>query len=223
MSKKIIIVLIEIAIILGILTISSQASGEEVKFKVQSSQAENQKEVSIKVDMESQADFVAANFELKYDVSKLEYVNSKKGEILETGIMALVNNNSETGKISIAYVANPTEANHTKEAGNLVTVTFKIKSEATGTVDLNLACTTLKKQDGTVLTPNITQGNITIVSKENIETIPSIENQPSAEAPNSGNQEKPNQAIVGVKNEKEQNAIATNSDNKVQENTQVAD
>lgn len=171
---------------------NSQAGGEEkVGFKVESSSVENEKEITIKVDMENSANFVAANWELEYDTTKLEYVSSEKGAVLKTGMMALINNDSATGKISIAYVGESSTTDFTKQAGNVLTVTFKTKPDVEGTANLNLSCTILKQKDGTSLTPNITQGSIAIVKKD-----------VSTTTQDSLNQKEENTTIVDNENEK---------------------
>lgn len=162
-NTKIVIVLLVIALLIKIIPINISKATSNTIFKVISQDGQVGDEITVSIDMANEAEFAAGNFELTYDNSKLEYVSYDKGAILNTGIMALVNPDTENSKISIAYTANPADTNQLKSAGNLLKVKFKIKDNAQGIATVLFNCTILKKSDGTEVENSIEQDNVSIL------------------------------------------------------------
>lgn len=169
MKKTIISVILIISLLVNILIqtiypIKSIAVAGTATFRVSSTKAIVGDEVTISIDMLEESEFAAGNFALTYDNTKLEYISSEKGEILNTGLMSLINPDTENSKISIAYTANPTDTDQTKQAGNLLTVTFRVIDGAGENANLDFACTMLKTKNGTVVNTSIESGKIQILN-----------------------------------------------------------
>ena len=134
---------------------------ETTQFKVSSITCKPGNEVDIDIEMINDSDFVAANFELLYDKSKMEYMEYNKQEIMNNSAMSIVNNDENTGKVLIGYVGNPENKNNVVKAGKILSITFKINKELN---DLDIKpefkCTTLKKSDGTDILSEIEQSII---------------------------------------------------------------
>ena len=105
-----------------------EAASENVKFSVSSKSGKIGEKVSIDIDLNNISNFTSANLVLNYDITNLEFVSYESGEVLETGAMSIVKDNSELGKIAIGYVANPEKENEMVQPGNIVKLVFKIKA-----------------------------------------------------------------------------------------------
>ena len=164
MKKKVILTILISLIIFTILlpyALESKVVAQNtVDFEVSSKTTAEGEQITISVDMKDASNFAAGNFTLNYDKSKLKYISSTKGQVLEDGMMAMIENNDVAGKISIAYTADPENKTQLKQAGNLFTVTFKVIGGKGTNADLKLQCTTLKVKDGTAIPYTIKQGTI---------------------------------------------------------------
>lgn len=131
-------------------------------FKIQDIKVTKGQEINIEIELLNDSDFVAANFEYKYDGDSLEYINYKIGESLKDGAMTIVNNDDKNKKILIGFVAKP-EGEKTIKSGKIIDIKFKVKEALTKNKIENIFdCTTLKKEDGTDINSNIQQGTIEI-------------------------------------------------------------
>ena len=148
-------------------TINVSKAVDEVAFSVSSTSGKSGDEVTININLDTASNFASANFVLEYDTTKLTYVSYTEGEVLETAAMCIVNNNPDTGKIAIGYIADPTATDQTKEPGNMLKIVFRIESTTTETTDLNLVCSELKDDPGTDIPNTINQGKIEISGTSN--------------------------------------------------------
>lgn len=124
--------------------------------------------VTVNINLQNSVEFVAGNFELTYDSSKLSYQNYAIGDSLKksdgTANGTLYLNTTTSGTIKIGYMSDVTEESTTKNAGVLLSLTFNVV-DGTGTVtDLDLICSTLKTADGTNVGTTITNGTIQILT-----------------------------------------------------------
>ena len=124
-------------------------------------------EVTLTINLDKELEFAAADLTIEYDASKLEYVKYTGLDILNKSAMNIVKNNTETGKVAIGYVSNPDANSLNKEPGQMLSVTFKIKNGASGTIDVNLICTTLKKDNSDSIPVSDAQAKITVLASEN--------------------------------------------------------
>lgn len=186
MNTKILKIAIFFIIIVCLLSINNiTRATDSVIFSVISNRGKSGDEVIIDINLDTVANFASANFVLEYDTTKLEYVTYYKGEILETATMCVVKNNSDTGKVAIGYVANPTDPNQTKQPGNILKVVFKIISDDTEITNLNLSCTELKDDPGTDIVNTINQGKIEIIKNGNLQEKDKITNKTDSNEDNS--------------------------------------
>ena len=131
-------------------------------FKIQDIKVTKGQEINIEIELLNDSDFVAANFEYKYDGDSLEYINYEIGESLKDGAMTIVNNDDKNKKILIGFVAKP-EGEKTIKSGKIIDIKFKVKEALTKNKIENIFdCTTLKKEDGTDINSSIQQGVIEI-------------------------------------------------------------
>lgn len=168
MNRKMIKIIICMMIAICLFsTINISKAADEVAFSVSSASGKSGDEVTININLDTASNFASANFVLEYDTTKLTYVSYTEGEVLETAAMCIVNNNSDTGKIAIGYIADPTATDQTKEPGNMLKIVFRIESTTTETTDLNLVCAELKDDPGTDIANTINQGKIEISGTSN--------------------------------------------------------
>ena len=168
MNRKMIKIIICMMIAICLFsTINISKAADEVAFSVSSASGKSGDEVTININLDTASNFASANFVLEYDTTKLTYVSYTEGEVLETAAMCIVNNNSDTGKIAIGYIADPTATDQTKEPGNMLKIVFRIESTTTETTDLNLVCAELKDDPGTDIPNTINQGKIEISGNGN--------------------------------------------------------
>jgi LPXTG-motif cell wall-anchored protein len=139
---------------------------DTAEFKVGIASGEKDDTVEVTVSLENDSNFVAGNYELDFDSTKLEYVSYTNGQILNEAGMSIVSDNDvSNGKVIIAYTANPTEKSHDREKGSLITVKFKIITDTLGKTDLTFSCSTLKQEDGTDVPVNVTNGYVDVIKK----------------------------------------------------------
>lgn len=158
----IIIIIIIAAMILNYKK-QQEKTDNDVIFEVTDIIAASGEEVTINIKMLKDLDFVAANFELLYDSSVMEYIKHEKGCVLENGAMAIVNHNKDTQKVLIAYIGNPQDEMQTVEKGDLLSITFKLK-DSIRDIDIipQFKCTTLKQKDGEDVPNIVKQGTISV-------------------------------------------------------------
>ena len=189
--SKIILLLI---IILGIGCIYNccEAASENAKFSVSSSTGKIGEQVSVDVNLNNSSNFTSANLVLNYDATNLEFISYESGEVLETGAMSIVKDNSEVGKIAMGYVANPEKANEIIQPGNIVKIVFKIKGTKVEENSLELECTSLKDDSGEEVTRIINNGKIKVVNSNNTtnENQSNNTNKNETTLPNAGINEK---------------------------------
>lgn len=80
-------------------------------------------EITVDVNIKDNPGFVGYQIALFYDVSKLEYVSSTNGEVVEDKL-AMISNNVEASNVKQVCVGK-----EIKENGKLMSVTFKIKGD----------------------------------------------------------------------------------------------
>ena len=142
--------------------ISNSSKDLVANFKIKDIKCNKGQEINIEIELLNDSDFVAANFEYKYDGDSLEYINYEIGESLKDGAMTIVNNDDKNKKILIGFVAKP-EGEKTIKSGKIIDIKFKVKEALTKNKIENIFdCTTLKKEDGTDINSNIQQGTIEI-------------------------------------------------------------
>lgn len=142
--------------------ISNSSKDLVANFKIKDINCNKGQEINIEIELLNDSDFVAANFEYKYDGDSLEYINYEIGESLKDGAMTIVNNDDKNKKILIGFVAKP-EGEKTIKSGKIIDIKFKVKEALTKNKIENIFdCTTLKKEDGTDINNNIQQGIIEI-------------------------------------------------------------
>lgn len=125
-------------------------------------------EVEVNIKLQNNVDFSAANFILTYDSNILEYKRYTVGDTLKktdgsiNGTVLI--NESINGEIKIGYMSDATQASETKKVGTMLKLVFLVKSGAGNTSELEFEATTLKKDDGTNVSANITNGKLRIIS-----------------------------------------------------------
>ncbi|MBP3831432.1 MAG: hypothetical protein ILA02_03565 [Clostridia bacterium] len=159
----VIIMVLAISIILFKLVNNTKyVEKNDVVFKIKDIKCLKGQEVNVEIELLNDSDFVAANFEYKYDGDSLEYINYEIGESLKDGAMTIVNNDDKNKKILIGFVAKP-DGEKTIKAGKIIDIKFKVKEALTKNKIENIFdCTTLKKEDGTDINSSIQQGVIEI-------------------------------------------------------------
>lgn len=164
--KKIIKIFLLMIISICILGSSVYAADTDI-FTITDASGHVGDEVTLIISLDKELEFAAADLTVEYDTSKLEYVKYTGLNILNQSAMNIVKNNTETGKVAIGYVSNPDSNDLNKKPGQMLSVTFKIKNGASGTINVNLKCTTLKKDNGDSIPVNDAQATITVLESEN--------------------------------------------------------
>lgn len=163
MKKKLICIMIFIIVLEIFIGINhSEATSRIVKMSVSSATGSIGNEVSIDINLDNVANLASANLVLNYDIEYLEYVSYTKGDVLNAGGMSIVKNNSDTGKIAIGYIGNPTNEDIIVQSGNILKVIFKLKSNFNNEANLTLESSSLKNSEGIDLEADITNGKIVI-------------------------------------------------------------
>ena len=143
--------------------VNEENTKEEITFEVEDVSTKAGEEVTIKIRMLEDSNFVAANFELLYDDTKLHFVKYKKEEILKNSAMSIINNDEDASKVLIGYIGNPQDEENIVKKGDLISITFKIDESVNAKeIKPELKCTTLKQKDGNDINNVINQGVITI-------------------------------------------------------------
>lgn len=135
---------------------------------------DNKETVTVSIYMkDTNPDIVTLGLDLKYDTSKLEYVNSKAGKDL-TATLKLDENMPEESKVAIAVLS----ISGLKKDGLYYQITFKVK-DASQDIPLELLVKEATDSDGNDIKIETTNGKIVIATaeKEPVENKP-IENKP---------------------------------------------
>ena len=162
--KKVINICILIIFSICIFSKNSYATDSNI-FSVTNATGSTGEEVTIYINLDKEVEFASADLILEYDTSKLEFVKYNELDILKKSAMSIAKNNSNTGKIAIGYVSNPNEASLVKSPGQMLSITFKIKTQVSDTIELNLQCTSLKKDNGENIQVDSVQSEIKVVTK----------------------------------------------------------
>jgi len=125
------------------------------------------KEVSVDVTLKENTGFVGYQMLLNYDTSKLEYVSSKNGDLVNSKF-AVLSEDKDKGTVKQACVSNSVIS----ENGQLMTVTFKVKEGITNeNIPINLNVQKLINDVGDADVKNIeytvSNGNIILEDKKN--------------------------------------------------------
>ena len=160
----------------------------DVFFKIEKMNAQKDETIIVKVDMDCATGFIAANFEINYDSTVLEYMpyldaNNKVvytenyGEtIASIGRIAI--NGSSAGLIRIGYMSDDEESIVGKK-GEFLKLRFKVLNNAAyGDSEITMTSTTLKESNRDDLTPAFISGTVSIISSLHFE-LNSIEMQES--------------------------------------------
>ena len=143
-------------------SISNSEQVTDAIFKVNDIKSSKGKEITVEIELLNNSDFVAANFEYRYDSSSLEYISYEIGNSLKDGAMNLVNNDKAKDKVLIGFVAKPDGEKEIK-SGKIIDIKFRVKDNlAQNNINNKFECTTLKKEDGTDVKFNIHQGKIEV-------------------------------------------------------------
>ena len=167
-SKMCILIIMIIFILLGITNFKSMAS-TSANILVESKDVFQGDTVEVKINLQNSIDFSAGNFTVRYDSSILGYEayevgNSLKNDDGEVNGTLLINKNV-VGELRIGYIAEADQTSETKPQGTLITLKFKVNSGKVSSTDIILESTTLKKDDGTDIETNITNGKLRIASE----------------------------------------------------------
>ena len=142
--------------------ISSDENNQNANFKVKDIKCKNGDEISIEIELLNDSEFVAANFEYKYDSKALEYINYELGDSIKDGTMTVVNDDKANEKVLIGCIVKP-DSESTIKPGKIIDIKFKVKeSLSINKIENLFNCTTLKEKDGTDIKFNIQQGIIEI-------------------------------------------------------------
>ena len=134
----------------------------EVGIRVKNIECLKGEEINVEIELQDDSNFVAANFEYIYDNSSLEYIGYEIGDSIANGAMTLVNNDELNSKVLIGFVANPADEKNIK-MGKIINLKFRVKDNLNAeSINNVFNCTTLKKEDGTDIKANITQGKIEV-------------------------------------------------------------
>ena len=164
MMKKIKICFLVLLLICAI-HVNVNAADTDI-FSTTNAEGAKDEEVTIYLSLNKELEFAAADFTLEYDTSMLEYVKYTGLDIIKDSAMHIVNNNSETGKIAFGYVSKPDTATSVKQPGNIISITFKIKSDEVETTNVDIKCTSLKKDSGENIEASDIQSEIKIIEKK---------------------------------------------------------
>ena len=169
MARKFILAFtLMIVLVLTVLPFTTVEAAQIAKFKVDSASCKIGDTVTVKIDMLNAVDFAAGNFTIDYDSTKLKLISNNEnnivlGEVLLTNYMISINNIEKEGKIKIAYVANPQDESHVKQAGNILTLVFECVSAEGKNTSVDFSAPTLKERDGEDVNTKVEQGIITFL------------------------------------------------------------
>lgn len=172
--KKVFLSMLLVALVLFTIAISinTYAANSDVKFNVVTTSAKVNDTVTVVVNMDCTNNFAAANFVLNYDSSILEYIPYTSGgevdytqncgaTILNGGVptCTLAINSSTAGTIKIGYMSQASVAGKNGEF-----LKFQFRAKSTGTAQVSMNSTTLKNSSGTNLTPEFSNGVVSVLS-----------------------------------------------------------
>lgn len=131
-------------------------------FRISNIKCTKGQEITVEIELLNNSNFVAGNFEYKYDSTCLEYLNYEIGDSIKDGAMTIVNNDKANNKVLIGFVAKP-ESEKIIKAGKIIDIKFKVKEALTkNKIENVFECTTLKEEDGTDIKYKVQQGIIEI-------------------------------------------------------------
>ena len=137
-------------------------SEQIANFRINNIKCTKGQEITVEIELLNNSDFVAGNFEYKYDSTCLEYLNYEIGDSIKDGAMTIVNNDKANNKVLIGFVAKP-ESEKIIKAGKIIDIKFKVKEALTkNKIENVFECTTLKEEDGTDIKYKVQQGIIEI-------------------------------------------------------------
>lgn len=169
MARKFILAFtLMIELVLTVLPFTTVEAVQIANFKVDSASCKIGDTVTVKIDMLNAVDFAAGNFTIDYDSTKLKLISNNEnnivlGEVLLTNYMISINNIEKEGKIKIAYIANPQDESHVKQAGNILTLVFECVSAEGKNTSVDFSAPTLKERDGDDVNTKVEQGIITFL------------------------------------------------------------
>ena len=169
MARKFILAFtLMIVLVLTALPFTTVEAAQIANFKVDSASCKIGDTVTVKIDMLNAVDFAAGNFTIDYDSTKLKLISNNEnnivlGEVLLTNYMISINNIEKEGKIKIAYIANPQDESHVKQAGNILTLVFECVSAEGKNTSVDFSAPTLKERDGDDVNTKVEQGIITFL------------------------------------------------------------
>ena len=166
--KSILAFTLMIVLVLTVLPFTTVKAAQIAKFKVDSASCKVGDTVTVKIDMLNAVDFAAGNFTIDYDSTKLKLISNNEnnivlGEVLLTNYMISINNIEKEGKIKIAYVANPQDESHVKQAGNILTLVFVAVDDSNDESYVNFSAPILKEREGEDVKTEVEQGVITFL------------------------------------------------------------
>ena len=166
--KSILAFTLMIVLVLTVLPFTTVEAAQIANFKVDSASCKVGDTVTVKIDMLNAVDFAAGNFTIDYDSTKLKLISNNEnnivlGEVLLTNYMISINNIEKEGKIKIAYVANPQDDSHVKQAGNILTLVFVAVDDSNDESYVNFSAPILKERDGENVKTEVEQGVITFL------------------------------------------------------------
>ena len=166
--KSILAFTLMIVLVLTVLPFATVKAAQIANFKVDSASCKVGDTVTVKIDMLNAVDFAAGNFTIDYDSTKLKLISNNEnnivlGEVLLTNYMISINNIEKEGKIKIAYVANPQDESHVKQAGNILTLVFVAVDDSNDESYVNFSAPILKERDGENVKTEVEQGVITFL------------------------------------------------------------
>lgn len=188
--KKTIKLFFLITMVICIISVSTDVKAADSNiFSITNATGAKDEEVTVYISLEQQLEFASADLTIEYDPLKLEYVKYTELEIFKKSAMNIVKNNTDTGKIAIGYVSNPTASDLTKQPGQMLSVTFKIKSDSEETIKLNLKCTSLKNDAGDSINVSDKQSEIIVKSQTSNNTNNNTNNSNNNSSSNSNSTE----------------------------------
>lgn len=159
--KKIKIFFSAFVVILSVLSVFSVAANKPTVYLEDTIKYDNKDNVTVSIYMkDTNPDIVALGLDLKYDTSKLEYVNSKAGKDLKA-TLKLDENIPEESRVAIAIIS----VNGLKNDGLYYQINFKVK-DASQDIPLELSLREATDSDGNDIKIETTDGKIVISQEE---------------------------------------------------------
>lgn len=159
--KKIKIFFSAFVVILSVLSLFSVAANKPTVYLEDTIKYDNKDNVTVSIYMkDTNPDIVTLGLDLKYDTSKLEYVNSKAGKDLKA-TLKLDENISEESRVAIAIIS----VNGLKNDGLYYQINFKVK-DASQDIPLELSLREATDSDGNDIKIETTDGKIVISQEE---------------------------------------------------------